>query len=835
MSRRPDSMVFRRAGLFAGAALAAASPAAGAAPMGAVLLDRVDWAWWALLAALVALAAVFGFLRTVGYRRLNRLGQCVVVSVLAHVALTAGMSLVAISQPVFALLTRHDPDRASVNLVVGHEAQLRTQIRYQVTELPVADPSLATLMRAALEAIQTPRPELTELSAPLSEPRRTELTAESESPLTAPPAVTERVLLRPPPEQVRKPVAVESPYRPVARTEPHAQAAAERPVRLPAVVPRTADPAAWRAASVSAPATKRAGRSIATAAARETSPLPSAPDAAVPVRQPTDAPSVEIPQPTAPVRGPDHQPAPIEPTPRRLPGSRMPDRVAGQDRPTELTAARRVPPAEPTIRSIAVAAATAGPVRPETPPSPRPVRASADRPAVELSSPAPPVRAEDPHPGASDVSAASLLARRHPGAPSPRSSPASLASPQRVPPADPLGASLSGHLAVALLPPVADDLVLERVRLKAALVPLDALKPQKLKVVKPIEHRTPERRKELVRKMGGSRISEAAVTRALAYLAQNQEPDGRWTYVGEETEQAGKRPANKDDTGLTGLAVLCFLAADERPDKACPYRKNVRDGLAYLLARQKADGDLRGAGDMYSHGIATLALGEAAVMTADPKYGQPAVKGARFILAAQNRFTGGWRYVPRSGGDTSVMGWQIMALYSVSRLGIEIPLETRRGAMRWLTRVSRGRQGMLVGYQDANPTRTMTAEGLFVRLLLGQKLTAAQIAEVDAYLKPPNPMEPPNFYSWYYGSLALMQLQDEAWRKWNANVRDRLTSAQERGGKLDGSWDPSQSRWGGERGGRVYTTAVGTLTLEVYYRYLPMLGRKGSGKKPAKP
>ena len=296
-------------------------------------------------------------------------------------------------------------------------------------------------------------------------------------------------------------------------------------------------------------------------------------------------------------------------------------------------------------------------------------------------------------------------------------------------------------------------------------------------------------------------------------------------FIDEDASRGHKRPVGKDDTGVTGLAVLCFLAADYRPDKPGKYGKGGAAALAYLLTRQKADGDLRGGGDMYSHGIATLALGEAAVMTRRARYGEAAVRGAKFILAAQNRLTGGWRYAPREGGDTSVLGWQVMALNSVGRLGVEIPPQTRRGALRWLARVSRGPRGMLAGYQDSNPTPAMTAEALFVRVLLGQRLTRAQVAEAAEYLKPPEPAEPLNFYGWYYGSLALMQLQDQSWRKWNAAVRDRLTDAQHRGGELDGSWDPSQSRWGAERGGRVYTTALGTLTLEVYYRYLPMLAR----------
>jgi hypothetical protein len=45
-----------------------------------------------------------------------------------------------------------------------------------------------------------------------------------------------------------------------------------------------------------------------------------------------------------------------------------------------------------------------------------------------------------------------------------------------------------------------------------------------------------------------------------------------------------------------------------------------------------------------------------------------------------------------------------------------------------------------------------------------------------------------------------------------------LLTHQSRDGDHAGSWDPNRDRWG-QRGGRVYTTSLGALCLEVYYRY----------------
>lgn len=75
-----------------------------------------------------------------------------------------------------------------------------------------------------------------------------------------------------------------------------------------------------------------------------------------------------------------------------------------------------------------------------------------------------------------------------------------------------------------------------------------------------------------------------------------------------------------------------------------------------------------------------------------------------------------------------------------------------------------------------------------------------------------------NLYYWYYGSYALFQLGGKPWKEWNEHMRRALLTNQRRGNiDEDGSWDPV-GEWGAA-GGRVYATAIGAMTLEVYYRF----------------
>jgi len=285
------------------------------------------------------------------------------------------------------------------------------------------------------------------------------------------------------------------------------------------------------------------------------------------------------------------------------------------------------------------------------------------------------------------------------------------------------------------------------------------------------------------------------------------------------------------DAALTGLSALCFLAADHTPAKKGPYQRTVSRALEFLIDEQRKDGSLwQNGGRMYGHAIATLALSEAAIMTGDKRYRDAAINGVRFILKAQNVKTGGWRYSPGESGDTSVLGWCVMALYSAQQMGMEVPHETLRGAAKWLDRVACGRTRILAGYTNASPKPAMAAEGAFSRMLLGQKISPAQQKELADYLNANQKATSKNFYLAYYASLAMMQLGGDAWDDWNPKMRDRLIALQTRGSGNDGAWT-TRTQYAGHGAGAVYTTATATLTLEVYYRYLPMLGR--ADKKPS--
>jgi hypothetical protein len=350
------------------------------------------------------------------------------------------------------------------------------------------------------------------------------------------------------------------------------------------------------------------------------------------------------------------------------------------------------------------------------------------------------------------------------------------------------------------------------------------------------------------------------VAASLRWLARHQYPDGSWSAAGFGACCRGAScPGTGDqefDVGVTSLALLAFagagythLSRDEFSDPADPGRilkfgDVLKKGLQWLIARQDAEGCVgaRGSKFMYNHAIAALALSEAYGMTLSEVLRPPAQIAVDFLVSAQNPGKG-WRYGVREGeNDTSVTGWAVMALKSADTSDLNFPRGVTAGAISWLDQATEQGSTPRVGYtqtgsgkvfipgrneQSANhPTMSAVAALSRVFILKDRRqgpLTATLVADLPSWES-----EKVDFYYWYYASLALFQAdgpEGPLWRKWNEPMKKALVPNQKlaKSGCENGSWDPAADRWGSE-GGRVYATAINTLTLEVYYRYANVFG-----------
>ncbi len=347
--------------------------------------------------------------------------------------------------------------------------------------------------------------------------------------------------------------------------------------------------------------------------------------------------------------------------------------------------------------------------------------------------------------------------------------------------------------------------------------------PQEAPAAPAYRHRDADVREALIAELGGSAETEAAVKRALDWLAEHQMANGRWDAreVAMRYREGRRARTPKMDVAMTGLALLCYLAADHTHVKQGPYRETVDKALTWLMDQQTSDGGLMLGETMYSHGIAAIALAEAYGLTGDERLGAAAQQAIDFIDMARNRTDmGGWRYGPGQSGDTSVLGWQVMAMKSAEKAGLRPRRAALTAASQWLDLVSPQRG--LYSYQPGQPpTMAMTAEALFCRGLLGDDLERARADRSADYIarRLPRWRGEVNTYAWYYATLALHQRQDELWERWNDRLSAELLAHQRLDGDFEGSWDP-EGRWA-DVGGRIYQTALCTLMLEVYYRYLP--------------
>ena len=326
---------------------------------------------------------------------------------------------------------------------------------------------------------------------------------------------------------------------------------------------------------------------------------------------------------------------------------------------------------------------------------------------------------------------------------------------------------------------------------------------------------------EVIKQLGGSDATEKAIIAAIEWLSKVQEEDGRW--------DTRKYQAETDyDVGGTALALLCYYGWGARHDQQGKYQNNVKNALSWLLKQQREDGSLARRGMMYSHAIATIALCEAYGITKDQQIKSAAVAAINYTINSQHQQRGGWRYSPGQDSDTSVTGWQFMALHSARMAGIDIPERPFELARRWLDFAGGGEKGGLYGYQSPKDiSRAMVATGMFCRQLdLVSPSNEKMVESANLMKRYPIRNNNPDLYYVYYGTLALYQHQGSIWEEWNNNLKEILPEIQIKTGELAGSWDLSRSNTKG--GGRIASTTLSILSLEVYYRILPMYGFRGT-------
>ncbi len=790
---------------------------------------------WLLLLALTALPLLLllHLLRSEHWRkRFGRLGliaQCLILSLLIHAGLASLLSIWRVGSGIIDLMQHSGGTR--VVLASGSPGgSVVDQIRGLAMTSTISVPELSTITASVpdsatqLRSVQKSLPEL--VAPPLAMPTLadqahpeppTSIPSASIEPTSPPFPLTSLPATPRADAPVAEPTAAPTPMNLAPSAPPTIASSIQSP--SPVDLPRPATTADQAPSRLEAPTIARTAPAPSTAPPTTLAPQANLTptDSTLPSIRVTQSPVQEPGTPTA--TGLTHTQALQAPTPSGAPasgasgqrdvplapmasshGATIASPIASITAPTGRADHLAPPPLTPPA-----AASTAGapiPIPPLAPPPSSPASEAslpADGPATA------PLTAAPIGPSPATPSRGGFV-QIDPGAPSslaPSAGTSSLAGPSTSADASRTHAE-SPRLATTPLPglsPGTGD----------ARLPAQPPTP-----VETFSQRAPEVRADLLEKMGGSKETERAVALALDWFARHQDPDGHWSaqHFDDRCHHCTDPAEIKADAAMTAMALLCYLGAGHTHTTQGPYRDNVQRALSWLLARQDQKGDLRAGETMYSQTVAAVALCEALAMTHDPVLTRPTQDAVAFVLA---RAAGNQ---PKSDRDTSVLGWLVFTVESARRAGIDVPRATFEAASKWLDHVAvPGSPGQYSYTKGKPPTVAMTAEAMFVRQLLGHTRTEPTMDQSARFIlrEPPQWKEGAPTFCWYYATLALFQHQGDAWKQWNESLVKELLAHQEQNSGEAGSWAP-QDDWS-RMGGRLYQTAVCTLSLEVYYRY----------------
>ena len=774
----------------------------------AYILGRLSWPLLGLVLVLVglglAILAVAKFRRRPGL-----LATALVVSLLLHLVALSLFTMVQLTRTV-SQLADEQKFEVSVSIPGLQESEASGALRAALTELARRD--TARFEAAKKEPLEEKRPPAPEVTAPDQKPAVVEPAPQEVRLAEArvePKPPTEKLVEAPKPEvRPEEPLALPAPKAEIAPRE--ARPAQEvravtprqlKPVHREETLPAPAATAPGAVWEQPAPQPVAPASDVAKAAAALRAVAPSS--AVAPPRLAETAITASVPRAAEAVPVLDLGPPEKIASPRTQAAGTQNPNAPPSARP-EVKAPDLVAPREalPTPRAPTAGLDLAGrAASPAALPPPMPV------PQVEGAAPAVP---SVPKPQFTQQAGPVVADPIRPGA---------VAPPQVLPPMAPMGGALT-----------------------RAPEPLPAKEIYRL--------RTEPDRGKVIEKLGGTPETEEAVRAALLWLSRHQSRDGRWSIQNfmRNYQEGGRRAdgggdRSDQDLDLTGLVVLSFLGAGHThmpargSEAKSPYAGNIGRAIDWIIAGQDEDGNLMRGGQLYGQFLATMALAESYTLTGDPRLVGPIDRAVRFIAESQNPGLA-WRYEPQSDNDTSVVGWGVMALKSAQIAGFIVPEKCYRGAANWLDKVRRGKRGGLYVYQPGREaTPAMTAEGFFTEQLIDFKPGSPRTAESVEYVMKHRPEAKPedeedhDLYYWYYATLALHQVGGPRWDEWNRDLRQALVESQRKDGPFAGSWDP-WIRYE-KIGGRVYTTAIAALTLEVYYRYLPFYELRLSDLPPA--
>ncbi len=304
--------------------------------------------------------------------------------------------------------------------------------------------------------------------------------------------------------------------------------------------------------------------------------------------------------------------------------------------------------------------------------------------------------------------------------------------------------------------------------------------------------------------------------RGLQYLARTQAEDGSW-------------PGANQGPGVTGMALMVFLASGEDPNFGL-YSNNVRRALRSIITGQDANTGYFG-NSMYHHGFATLALAEA-YGAVDDAHLWPAGKKVRSIgqaleLAVRAAITsqkknplGAWRYSPAAtDADTSVSGAVLVGLLAARNAGIEIPDESIDRAISYYKNMT-APSGQVaysggIGGMDESLARISIATLVYS---LARRKDLPEFKATLGYLVEKIEFTGRSGFGWidyqrYYQAQALFQGDVEAWKKWNKLLVQQLKAAQQADGSIPGQH------------GAPVGTSLSCLALALNFRFLPIYER----------